>query len=128
MTPNEAGGLLAYGTPGLIVVIVLGLLVPIVAALVWQLRVMGKGFTDEVRESRVEREQMSQNYREERHEDAGRLERVTGALVTRSEQQTAAMHQLCRALEQRPCIVKAGGLLSNPGEEAADDSGGESGP
>lgn len=128
MTPNEAGGLLAYGTPGLIALIILGLLVPIVGALVWQLRVMGKGFTDEVRESRLEREQMSNSYREERGEDAARLERVTGALVTRSEQQTVAMHQLCRALEQRPCIIKTGGLLTNPGEETADDSGGESGP
>ena len=122
---------MTYGTTGLIVIIILGLLVPIVGALVWQIRATSKAFTAEIAASREERErqaeltdrafsEISTRYREERREDSDRYERLSIAQVSTLGEQSNAMRKLCSALEQRPCIVGTGGLLNNPSRDASD--------
>lgn len=106
MTPEQAGGLLAYGPLGLIVIVVLVILVPLVAAIVWHMRSSSRAFTDELAAAR-----------DERSETGARYERLVEAHTEGVRDQSNALRQLASALENRPCLTKNGPLL--PREDQA---------
>ncbi len=117
MTPTDAQGLLAYGPTGLIVIVILALLVPLVAAFLWYVKKIATAFTDEIKASRAERAEIGGANRQERAENAERYERLVGQQTEAMRDNARSQRMLCRALEQRPCIINTGGLLNGDAEE-----------
>jgi len=117
MTPTDAQGLLEYGPMGLIVIVIVLLLVPLSAVFFWYVRKMAGAFTDEIQAGRVERVSIAAEGRKEREDTANRYERLVNTQSAAMADTSHSMRQLCRALEQRPCIVNTGGLLNGPGGE-----------
>ena len=117
MTPTDARGLLDYGPMGLIVIVILALLVPLSVAFFLYVRKIAGAFTDEIKASREERAAIDKANRAERADTADRYERLVNTQSEAMADNSRSMRQLCRALEQRPCIVHTGGLLNGEAEE-----------
>jgi len=117
MTPTDAQGLLEYGPMGLIVIVITLLLVPLIGAFFWYVRKIAGAFTDEIKAGREERVTIAKAGREEREDTANRYERLVNTQSAAMADTSHSMRQLCRALEQRPCIVNTGGLLNGEAKE-----------
>jgi len=117
MTPTDAQGLLEYGPMGLIVIVIVVLLVPLIGAFFWYVKKIATAFTDEIKAGREERSDIGTASRQERTETADRYERLVNQQSAAMADNSRSLRQLCRALEQRPCILHTGGLLNGEGEE-----------